>query len=206
MSSLYATFERVADPRRASGRRHPLAAVLTHATVAILAGARSLEAIAQFGRDRGAAFAESLGYRRPHTPCKATFHNVFKALDAGVFEAAIARWIASRLEAGWRAMSIDGKTLRGATGDDLPGVHLLAVFAHEAHAAIGQLAVDAKTNEHKAALQLLDLVEVEGRTVTGDAMFCQRDLSRKVRQKKGLPLAGQGQPARAQSRHRRRVH
>ena len=186
MSSLYATFEQIADPRQASGRRHPLAAILTQVTVAILAGARSLEAIAQFGRERGASFAEALGYRWPCTPCKATFHHVFKALDAGVFEAAVARWLADRLADGWRAMSIDGKTLRGATGEELPGVHLLAAFAHEAQAAIGQLAVDARTNEHKAALALLQIVPVEGRVVVGDAMFCQRDWSKKVRQKKGI--------------------
>jgi predicted transposase YbfD/YdcC len=43
----------------------------------------------------------------------------------------------------------------------------------------------ATTNEHKAALRLLDLIPVEGKRVTGDAMFCQRDLSKKIDQKRG---------------------
>ena len=43
----------------------------------------------------------------------------------------------------------------------------------------------ATTNEHKAALELLDLVPVKGKVVTGDAAFCQRDLSKKIDQKRG---------------------
>jgi len=183
---LYEVFEALDDPRDASGRRHPLAAILTQASVAMLAGARSLEAIAQFGRDRGERFAASLGYRRPVPPCKATFHLVFKALDADAFEAALGRWLRSRAGSGWRAMSVDGKALRGATGQQLPGVHLLAAYAHEAKAALAQMPVDAKTNEHKAALELLGVLPLAGKVVVGDAMFCQRDLSRKVLQKKAI--------------------
>ena len=186
MSSLYEVFTQLPDPRSGLGRRHPLAAILSQATVAMLAGARSLEAIAQFGRDRGAGFARALGFTRDRTPCKATFHNVFKALSASVFERALGGWIRGRRQAGWRRIAIDGKTLRGAQGDQLPGVHLLAAFAHDAKAALGQMRVDAKTNEHKAALALLDVINIEDCVVTGDAMFCQRDLSRKIKAKRGI--------------------
>ena len=186
MSSLYGVFEGLPDPRSRLGRRHPLSAILSQAAVAMLGGARSLEAIAQFGRDRGSRFARALGFTRDEMPCKATFHNVFKVLDAEVFDRALAQWLRGRRRAGWRRIAIDGKTLRGAQGDQLPGVHLLAAFDHEAKVAIGQMRVDRKTNEHKAALALLDVIEVEGSVVTGDAMFCQRDLSRKIKEKKGI--------------------
>jgi hypothetical protein len=184
--SLYEVFLSVRDRRQSSGRRHPLAAILSQATVAIMAGARSLEALAQFGRDRGAAFGAAVGYTDLRLPCKATFHNVFKALPAGAFESAIESWLVGRAKAGWKAVAVDGKALCGATGEKLPGVHLLTAYAPEAQTALAQMRVNAKTNEHKAALQLLDLLPVEGKLVTGDAMFCQRDLSQKVRQKKGI--------------------
>ena len=179
-SSLYALFEQVPDPRSASGRRHPLAAVLTLASVAMLSGARSLEAIAQFGRDRGSRFAAALGFTRSRTPCAATLHHVLKRLDADRFESAIGRWVTARRASGWRAVSIDGKRLRGTQGHELPGVHLLAAYEHASQAVIGQLSVEASTNEHKAALALLELIDLEDTLVTGDAMFCQRDLSQKV--------------------------
>jgi hypothetical protein len=184
--SLWEAFEEVPDPRGAQGRRHPLPAILTLTAVAMLSGARSLYAVAQFGRDRGKSFAAALGFTRDVPPCCATLHNLFVALDHKVFERAIRRWTASRAKAGWQAVSLDGKTLRGVQGHQVPGVHLLAAYAHEARTVLEQIPVHAKTNEHKAALELLDLIPLEDKVVLGDAMFCQRDLSRKIRKKRGI--------------------
>ena len=184
--SPYDSFALVPDPRSKFGKRHPLGAILTLCTVAMLCGCRSLYAIAQFGRDRGRGFAEALGFTRGTTPCCTTLHNLFTAMDKAAFEEAIATWSGALAAArGWETVSLDGKTLRGSTDVQLPGVHLLAAYAHEAGIVLRQLPVDAKTNEHKAALELLDLIPVEGKLVTGDAAFCQRDLSRKIRAKKG---------------------
>ena len=166
MASLHKLFERIPDPRSRLGRRHPLSSILSQAAVAMLAGARSYEAMAQFGRDRGAPFAEAVGYTREEMPCKATFSNVFRALPAWTFERALRCWLAEREGTGWKRASVDGKTLRGSGGDQLPGVDLLAAFDHEAKAAIAQMAVDGKTNEHKAALEMLDVIELQGKVVT----------------------------------------
>ena len=57
----------------------------------------------------------------------------------------------------------------GAAGESIPGVHLLAAYAHEAQVVLGQLRVDAKTNEHKAALELLAVLPLKGAVVTADA-------------------------------------
>ena len=183
---LWQTFSRVPDPRDRSGRRYTLQSILTLSTVAMLSGARSLLAIEQFGRDRGEEFARALGFERGRTPCVATLHLLFKALDARKFEKAIGKWLRGRREAAnWKSLSIDGKKLRGTQGHELPGVHLLAAYAHEAAAVLDQTQVKATTNEHKAALKLLDILPIEGKVVTGDAMFCQRDLSQKVLKKGG---------------------
>ncbi len=63
-------------------------------------------------------------------------------------------------------------------------MHLLSLVAHESGLTLAQTAVpnggENKTNEHKTALRLLEGIVLEGRLVTGDAMFCQRDLSQQV--------------------------
>ncbi len=188
--SLWDCFAGVPDPRHERGKRHPLRAVLTLCSVALLSGSRSLYAVAQFGRDRGGGFAAALGFTRADTPCCATLHYLFAGLDREAFEAAVRRWARGRCEsAGWSAVDLDGKALRGTQGHQVPGVHLLAAYAHEAKVVLDQVPVDAKTNEHKAALGLLDLLPVQGKVVTGDATFCQRDLSRKV-SKKGATGSG----------------
>lgn len=188
--SLWEAFAEVPDPRDPSGRRHPLQAVLTLCAVATLSGARSLYAIAQFGRDRGREFAAALGFTRDVPPCCTTLFNLFRDLDREAFEAAARRWARGRCaSSGWEAMHVDGKALRGTQGHEVPGVRVLAAYAHEAKVVLGQVPVDAKTNEHKTALELLDLIPVKGKLVTGDAAFCQRDLSKKV-SKKGASGSG----------------
>ena len=101
------------------------------------------------------------------------------ALEAAL-EAALTRWVAPRLPEGATVISIDGKALCGSHDGGVPGVHLVAAYAPEAKAVLGQIRVDAKTNEYKAALELLGVLPLKGKVVIGDAAFCQRDLARQV--------------------------
>jgi predicted transposase YbfD/YdcC len=61
----------------------------------------------------------------------------------------------------------------------------VSAYAHEQRAVLAQIRVDAKTNEHKAALELLGILPVKGRVVLGDAMFCQRDVCAKIVEREG---------------------
>jgi hypothetical protein len=164
--SLMELLEGLHDPRAARGRRHPLAALLALAVVALLAGQTSYEAFVQYGKERGWPFLQLLGFTRRRGLCKATYSRVFRRIDAAAFEAAVAAWVRSRLGPGdARHLAIDGKCLRGSRDGATPGVHLVA-----------QLRVDAKTNEHKAALELLGILPLAGKVVTADAMFTHRDV------------------------------
>ena len=167
-------------------------AVLGLAAVAILCGARSLEAVSQFARDRGPAFNAALGFTRRKTPCKATLSNLLRRLDIEAVERALAAWIGSRLGPDQaREIALDGKTLRGSADGPLPGVHLLAAYAPDVGAVLQQLRVDRKTNEHKAALEMLGVLPLSGSVVTADAMFTHADFAEKVLQGGGdylLPL------------------
>jgi hypothetical protein len=179
--SLLEALAEVPDPRNPKGVRYPLPAILGLAVLAMLTGAKSYCAIAQFGRDKGAALALALGFRRGKTLGKSALADLFGRLDATAFEAALGRWIASRLAPDLqRHVCIDGKTVRGSKDGDVPGHHLVAAYAPAAQAVLAQLRVDAKTNEHKAALELLGILPLKGCVFTGDAMFCQRDVCARI--------------------------
>lgn len=191
--SLYDIFSEIPDPRSRRGRLYPLAAVLTLVATAMLCGARSLAAIAEWGLNYN-HLVPALGLTRKtrdgsrhRTPCTSELHTVLAALPATVFEAALTRWILTQgvTDLDQRLVAIDGKALRGSQGHQLPGVHLLAAYCREAQAVIAQLAVSGKTNEHKTALQLLKLIPLEGTLITGDAAFTQRDLCEAVVQGRG---------------------
>jgi hypothetical protein len=182
--SLYEVFRGIPDPRDRRGTIYPLASVLTLVAVAMLCGARSLEAIAQWGRDYN-ELVPQLGFarrtrdgRRYRTPCISALHTLLAALGAAAFEAALTRWILARgiADLPERVMALDGKALRGSQGHQLPGVHLLAAYCLDLEAVVAQLRVPGKTNEHKAALELLKVLPLGGTLITGDAAFTQRDL------------------------------
>jgi hypothetical protein len=176
-TSLMELLEGLHDPRRAQGKRHPLPALLGLAIVAMLAGMSGYEAIAQYGKERGWDFLQHLGFTTRWGLCKATYSRVFRRIDVADFEARVGRWIRGQLGPGDAPhISIDGKTARGSRDGETPGVHLVSAYAPEVKAVLAQLRVDAKTNEHKAALELLGVLPMRGRVITGDAMFTHRDV------------------------------
>src|SRR3954471_4550881 len=99
--SLVEALASVPDPRDPRGRRHPLTAVLSLTAVAVLAGCKSLEAIAQFGKEHGLPFRHALGFTRLDCPTKSCLSKLFRRLDADAFEAALSRWILCRVQDGW---------------------------------------------------------------------------------------------------------
>jgi len=180
----------VPDPRSRYGRRHPLSAVLGLVCCAIMCGAKSYTAIAQWGQDQDIALMHQLGFTRK-PPKMGGIRKVLIALNPKAFEDALTRWAGSLLDGSTspellslEAFSLDGKTARGSFDGHEKAVHLLSLVAHKSGLTLAQTPVpnggEHKTNEHKTALRLLEGIVLQGRLVTGDAMFCQRDLSRRV--------------------------
>jgi len=169
------------EPRSSHGLIHPLPAVMGLVVLAMLMGRKSLQGIARFGRQHGTPLAHALGFRRGKTPAASTLSRTLRRFDAPQLEAVMSRWIRDRIEPStFEQISIDGKTLRGSRDGDVPGQHLVAAYAPAVEAVLAQVRVDSKTNEHKAALELLGILPLQGRVVVGDAMFCQRDLAEQV--------------------------
>lgn len=108
------------------------------------------------------------------------------------FEAAIGAWVAELMsdlpeqeDGQLEAVAIDGKSLCGSMTQHTRAVHLLAALDQRTGFVLSQKAVSSKTNEHKAAWPLLRELVLEGRVITGDAMFCHRDLCKKITDRKG---------------------
>jgi len=155
-----------------------LVGLLQLAVAAMRCGARSLDAVAQWGRARGADDPMALvplGLPPGRSPCVATLHRVVTALDVAAFEQALGTWRGAAVVAPTEAMALDGKTLRGMHGDAVPGVHLVAAFAHQTGAVLGQAASPGKGQELAAVKTVLGVAPLAGRPVTGDALLTQRD-------------------------------
>lgn len=137
--SLLEALAGVPDPRRRRGRRYAAATILTFAVSAMVCGARSLYAIAQWGREHGSAEVRAaLGITRASTPSVATLFRLFRDLDPTAFEEALGAWARAHGLPPGEAIALDGKTLRGIHGERLPGVHLVAAYAHRTGAVLAQ--------------------------------------------------------------------
>src|SRR5215207_8057622 len=123
------------------------------------------------------------GIESGRSPCHASYHYFFQALDADALAATLGRY--ARGEATGGHIALDGKTLRGSRRLDAAPLHVLSAFATELGAVIGDLVVPPEANEITAALTLLKGLPLEGAIVTGDAIFAQREICRHVRDDKG---------------------
>jgi hypothetical protein len=181
--NLLELLARIPDPRGRRGRRHPLAAMLTTIVCAILTGARGYRAIAHWARGQNATVWQWLGFRRK-PPCANSFRNLLLALKPHVLEAVLRQWMAGAIELppadAIEPVAIDGKTLCNTLADHQRNVQLLSLLDQATGGVLSQQAVPPTTNEAKTAVDILKTIVLKGRLVTGDAMFCQRELCRQI--------------------------
>ena len=186
--SLAAALGTIPEPRQPYGWRPeypplPLVVLLQVCVAGILCGARGVTAIAQWAEERredDPALLLELGLPPGRRPCAATLHRVLKALDADAFEHAIGGWLARTGVLPHVALAVDGKTLRGVHGANIPGVHLVSAYAHEAAVVVAQLRTEGKGQEIAATKQVLAGLPLEGRVVTADALLTQREICEQI--------------------------
>jgi len=157
--------------------------MLALAVCAMACGARSLYAICQWGKEHQHLVCKALGIKRMRTPDGVTLHRLFVRLDVEAFERVLSQWFSERGVKRGQGIAVDGKTLRGIHGEKLPGVHLIAAFAHQSGVVLGQRAAPGKGRELEAAKAVLESLDLKGQIVTGDALLAQRDICRKIRKK-----------------------
>lgn len=175
-------FEDMPDPR-AKNIVHKLHDVLVIAVCAVICGADGWAEVAEFGRSKRAWFATFLDLPGG-VPSHDTFGRVFSRLDPDAFERRFANWAAALSGgAGGKLVAIDGKAIRRSfehAWDKSGMVHLVSAFVDANRMVFSQVAVADKSNEIEAIPRLLSLLDLEGATVTLDAVGCQREVARQV--------------------------
>jgi predicted transposase YbfD/YdcC len=180
-STLLEALEAVPDPRRRRGRRHPLQSVLYLALGAVLAGADSWAAIADWA---AVTDHDVAGGRSPHA---STFRRLLGRVEATAVEAALTGWVLGRRDTAAAeaaggplaerrtVLAADGKTLRGAHQPDGSQSKLFGLYDHAHSLVLAQTPVldgDEIAAFTTALSALPDLQEV---VITADALHCQRE-------------------------------
>ena len=188
MQKLKKAFRRLEDPRAANAR-HPLLEVLVISLAAVICGATSCSEMAEFGRSKQEFLRLFLALEHG-IPSHDTFSRVFRLLEPAAFEQAFRRFMAAFAKANGLKLSgvvaVDGKALRGACerGAKATPLHMVNVFAVEARMALAQQKAPGR-NETAGALEVLELLCLDGCIVTADALHCHRGFAEAVLKRGG---------------------
>lgn len=192
VNGLAASFAELRDPRVVGRCDHKLIDILTIAILAVFCGADDWPEIESFGERREGWLRKFLELPNG-IPSHDTFRRVFEALNRKQFATCLFQWTqALHAATGGTMIAIDGKTLR-ASGNRKTGIsnlHLVTAWATETGLTLGQVACEDKSNEITAIPELLALLDIEGCTVTIDAMGCQRAIVEQIRKQKGNYILG----------------
>jgi hypothetical protein len=183
LGSLYSRLTVITDHRHRRGVRYELAVILMAMIVAKLAGQDKPEGVAEWVKLRTDFFVDVFQVKRARMPHAMTYRRVLAdAALAAELDALTREYLLSRAGAGQHVqIALDGKTLRGvlATGQ-ARALHLLAAYLPEEGIVLMQVEVAGHTNEIPLAPEVLKVLDLQGKIVTGDALLTQRALSANI--------------------------
>lgn len=191
VSSLAAAFVAVPDPRRAASVRYPLHAILAMAVAAILSHHLSVLAISEWAARQEATVLGALGFPDAQTPCQSTLQRLFAKLDGIALGHILSAALTPGTEPGIQSLqgiAIDGKAQRGRLRFAEGGcpIHALSAFCQATGIVLAQEPIHAPVGtdrgeaELTVAPTLIDRLDWHDRVLTGDALFCQRELCQQV--------------------------
>ena len=185
--TLFSKFEVLEDPRDIRGKKYKLIDILIMTIYRILCGLTDFTNIADFMKLKEDYFIELLNLKNG-TPSHDCLSDIFARIDSKKFMEIFIEWIKEIIvSTDGKNISIDGKAIRSAidkvNGGNIP--YVVSAFIGEIGLSIGQVKVDDKSNEITAIPELLDLLNIEGATVTIDAIGTQEDIANKIVDKKG---------------------
>ncbi len=178
-------FQHIDDPRVKGRCDHTLHSILFLVVSAVIANADGPAEIEEFGIEKQQWLEQFIDLENG-IPSNDTIGRVLSLIKPIQFQQALVEWM-NQLRSGRRndgpiAIQIDGKTSRGSYTNDAKSdaLHIVGAWASEHGLALGQVAVDAKTNEIRVIPELLDMLDVRDAIVTIDAMGCQKSIAKKI--------------------------
>jgi len=157
--------------------------IITIAILAVVCGADDWTEVELFGRSKQGWLETFLDL--PHgIPSHDTFGRVFRAIDPAEFRESFRTWVQTICRKVEGVVAVDGKTVRRSKDGTLgkAAIHMVNVWAVENGLVLAQDKVDDKTNEITVIPTLLKLLDLTGTLVTIDAIGCQTNIAKTIRE------------------------
>lgn len=190
MEEIRAKLAGIEDPRHQSYVKYPLADILIIIMCAVLCGLDTLGDLVIYAKNRKEFFAKELGIAT--IPSKATFGRILSMVDGKQIGEVILDVLRSRFGTAGEVIAVDGKAICSTAkpGNPHSALQILSAYMTSSGITLAQESIHEKTNEIPVFQEMLTYLNIEGKTVTADAMHCQRKTCDMIIQRKGDYLFG----------------
>lgn len=168
-------FSSIEDNRHPSYIEHNLADILIIIMSAVLCGLDGLADIMVHAQNRAKFFQSNFGIKQ--IPSKPTLSRVLNMMDGDAVAKVIIEIMKERADIVGNIIAVDGKAIRSTSkpGNPHSALQILTAYLTECCVVVGQKAIHDKTNEIPVFQAMLELLDIKGKTITGDAMHCQKE-------------------------------
>lgn len=184
-----ALLSEIPDYRKGNAVKHKLEEIIAIGILAILCGADTFVGMRMFGLTHYKELKEYMELPKG-IPCHDVFGDVFSRIDRGAVAKCFEKWIANLKGRLWEKdahhlIAIDGKTICRSEYESHKAHHVITAYCSDLQLVLGQCCTEEKSNEITAIPELLDGLDIQGSTVTIDAMGTQKAIASKIREKGG---------------------
>lgn len=178
-------FSVIEDLRTGGNKKHHFGEVLFITVVGLLCGMNTFADIEDFAHLQRDWFEKWLELPNG-IPRSQTFSNIFSLIEPDKFAQCLTSHLYSLSpQLASQVIAVDGKTLRGSKTLNEDAAHVVSAWAAEEGLTLAREFVTDKSNEITAIPRLLELMDLEGQTITIDAMGTQVEIAQAITDKGG---------------------
>ena len=182
------------DPRenKRGNFKHELEDILFLVISAVVCGLNDWADIEMFGKGQLVWLRKFFPFKNG-IPSHDTLGRVFQRLDTKAFSDCFTQWVSELSEhTKGELIAVDGKRMCGSfdRSSNKSALHIVSAYATSQKLCLQQVKIEAKSNEITAIPKLLEMLVLDGCTVSIDAMGCQKDITQKIVEKKGDYILG----------------
>ena len=183
-------FNEIADKRHQSYVKHRLQDILVMLMCAVLCGLDELGAVIVYIQNKADFFAQNFGIQE--IPSKPTVSRVLRMIDGKQVAQTIIEIMREQIGESGDVIAVDGKAIRSTSkeGEAHSALQIITAYLTGSGIVLGQEKIHEKTNEIPTFQEMLSYLNVAGKTVTADAMHCQKETCKKIIDKGGDYLFG----------------
>lgn len=183
-------FEIIEDTRHQSYVKHKLSHILMIVMCAVLRGLDELGDIVTFAENKAKFFKDNFGIEK--IPSKPTISRVLSIIDGQKAAKVIIDIMKTEINESEKVIAVDGKAIRSTYKTDKPhsALQIITAYLTDSGVVLGQEKINEKTNEIPVLRQMLEYMNIKGKTITADALHCQKETCAKIIEKQGNYVLG----------------